>query len=138
METTQHVLSTPRVTEEICECGKVCKNLRELRVHLAKTACGRVTSRKQRPGSPPGESQENTSQEEHHSTGNLQEDETLHDYEQALEAEEANLSDSFDESEEEAQETIRESVASERSETKEETRPKVNGRRHRTPQHGNT
>ena len=126
METTQNLPSTSRETEVVCECGKVCKNLKGLRVHKSKIACVRVTSRNQRLGTPPSESQENTSQEEHHSTRNLQEDELLHDDEQALEYVFTNQSDSsLNDSVEEAQESGRERVARGKSEVKDELKPKV-------------
>ena len=58
-----------------CGCGKVCKNLKGLRIHQARSRCGHKSSQSQRaeqsitPSS--GESLEEPSQESHHSTGNL-------------------------------------------------------------------
>ena len=94
-ETNRNVPSTPTGTGVECKCGKVCKNLRGLRVHQSRTACGRAMPQKQRSGSSPGETQKNTSQEDHHSTGNLLEDVALHDDEQMLELESRNQDDSL-------------------------------------------
>ena len=58
-----------------CGCGKVCKNLRGLRIHQSRSRCGHNLSQTQRteqsimPSS--GESLEEPSQESNHSTGSL-------------------------------------------------------------------
>ncbi|XP_052245600.1 uncharacterized protein LOC127854577 [Dreissena polymorpha] len=58
-----------------CKCGKICKNLRGLRIHQARSACGQKASQKQRTSLILGETQEDTSQEATHRTRDLSADE---------------------------------------------------------------
>ncbi|XP_052281306.1 uncharacterized protein LOC127878820 [Dreissena polymorpha] len=71
--TTQLVQTTLTGTPKVvrCRCGKVCKNLRGLRIHQARTVCGQRTEQQQRAGLIPGETQEDPSQVTTHSTGDL-------------------------------------------------------------------
>ena len=75
METTrltQRTLTGTAPVETKCHCGKVCKNIKGLRIHQAKnTACKRLLAQKQRARDPLGETQKDDSQETHHSTNDL-------------------------------------------------------------------
>lgn len=53
-----------------CHCGKICKNIKGLRIHQAKTTCKRVLT-EQRARQPLGETQKDSSPEKHHSTDDL-------------------------------------------------------------------
>ncbi|XP_078587744.1 uncharacterized protein LOC144868686 [Branchiostoma floridae x Branchiostoma japonicum] len=61
------------VTIAQCHCGKVCKNSKGLKIHQAKTKCGKEVAQMQRTGAETlGEMQEDSRQEVHHSTGDVQ------------------------------------------------------------------
>lgn len=66
-------LSTTTAT---CFCGKVCKNLRSLRIHQTRMGCTRRTQAEQRtepvPSTDPGEMEEEQEPESPHSVQNLQ------------------------------------------------------------------
>lgn len=73
-----------RITSAVCICGKVCKNLKGLKIHQAKMACLRRDQVKLRsgtaagavvtvmPAAEPGETEEEPGPESPHSTRNLQ------------------------------------------------------------------
>ena len=61
----------PRMTTTTCGCGKVCKNLRGLKIHQAKMKCGGGEGPEQRSGTLPGETQEVQGQDTHHSAQSL-------------------------------------------------------------------
>lgn len=68
----QRTLTGERTDETaMCHCGKICKNLRGLRVHQGRKKCGRTKQPLQRTDSASGETQENVSQVAHHSTDDL-------------------------------------------------------------------
>ncbi|XP_052268662.1 uncharacterized protein LOC127870041 [Dreissena polymorpha] len=71
--TTRLVQSTLTGTkaEVKCRCGKVCKNLRGLRIHQGRTACGSTARQRQRSDFTSGETLEDPSQDSTHSTGDL-------------------------------------------------------------------
>ncbi|KAH3704540.1 hypothetical protein DPMN_079596 [Dreissena polymorpha] len=48
------------------KCDKICKNLRGLRIHQARTDCGKSDTQTQRSGVTPGETLEDPSREEYH------------------------------------------------------------------------
>ena len=54
-----------------CRCGKVCKNLRGVRIHQGRTACGSTARQRQRSDFTSGETLEDPSQDSTHSTGDL-------------------------------------------------------------------
>lgn len=54
-----------------CHCAKTCKTTRGLKIHQASTKCGKEGSQVQRTVVAPGETQESSSQEALHSTGDL-------------------------------------------------------------------
>ena len=62
-----------------CECGKLCKNQRELKIHQSKSKCGDVRTQTQRTEVPSDETQEITSHNLTHSTGDLSASESSHD-----------------------------------------------------------
>ena len=62
-----------------CECGKLCKNQRGLKIHQSKSKCGDVRTQTQRTEVPSDETQEITSQDSTHSTGDLSTSESSHD-----------------------------------------------------------
>lgn len=71
--TTQRRLTQTTITGKIpevkCSCGKICKNLRGLKIHQAKTKCGREEAQVQRTDLVSGETSENPNQEAPHSVG---------------------------------------------------------------------
>ena len=62
-----------------CECGELCKNQRGLKIHQSKSKCGDVRTQTQRTKVPSDETQEITSQDSTHSTGDLSTSESSHD-----------------------------------------------------------
>jgi hypothetical protein len=58
------------VIETNCHCGKVCKNLKGLRIHQAKTKCGSVRRQEERSGNT-GQTEEDHSQDLHHRAEDL-------------------------------------------------------------------
>jgi len=62
-----------------CNCGKVCKNQRGLRIHQGKSDCQRVRSQGQRIASLASETQEYSSLDSTHSTEELSVQETSQD-----------------------------------------------------------
>ncbi|XP_038159099.1 uncharacterized protein LOC119796966 [Cyprinodon tularosa] len=62
---------TRTAPEVRCQCGKICKNTRGLKIHQAKTKCGKEAILLQRRVETPRQTQENPSQEAPHSTGDL-------------------------------------------------------------------
>ena len=58
------------MAETRCRCGKICKNLKGLRIHQGKSKCGSGRPRDERAANT-GETEENHSQDEHHSAENL-------------------------------------------------------------------
>ena len=62
-----------------CECGKLCKNQRGLNIHQSKSKCGDVRTQTQRTEVHSDETQEITSQDSTHSTGDLSASESSHD-----------------------------------------------------------
>ena len=62
---------TGKTVEARCSCGKVCKNIRGLKVHQSRTKCDRRGQQPQRTEDNSGETQETPSQVETHSTGGL-------------------------------------------------------------------
>ncbi|XP_052261255.1 uncharacterized protein LOC127865289 [Dreissena polymorpha] len=59
------------------KCDKLCKNLRGLQIHQAKTDCGKSNTQTQRSGGTPGKTLEDPNQEESHRTRNLYASENL-------------------------------------------------------------
>ena len=73
METTQDVqrtLTGEIVQETRCHCGKLCKNSRGLKIHQARAKCRPKSTQEERTVNT-GETQEDHSQEEPHSTEDL-------------------------------------------------------------------
>ncbi|XP_033747101.1 uncharacterized protein LOC117332324 [Pecten maximus] len=70
----QRTLTGEKTKETKCKCGKVCKNLRGLRIHQAKARCQPEEIQQQRTGRRPDETQEVPSQESHHSAEDLSAD----------------------------------------------------------------
>ena len=64
--------------ETKCPCGKICKNIRGLKIHQARSRCGSVTTQTQRTVST-GETQEEPRQETTHSARSLSASESPQD-----------------------------------------------------------
>lgn len=62
---------TGEVLEVKCHCGKLCKSARGLKIHQSKTQCGKGKKQMQRIVETLSETQEDSSQEAPHSTGDL-------------------------------------------------------------------
>ena len=58
-----------------CHCGRICKNLRGMKIHQAKSNCKNGAEQEERTAAA-GEMVEDHSQEQHHSTEDLQSTET--------------------------------------------------------------
>lgn len=60
------------VTSEVkCQCGKICKNTRGLKIHQAKAKCGAETTLLQRSVATPCQAHVSTKPDAPHSTGDL-------------------------------------------------------------------
>ena len=70
---------TGETAEATWHCGKVCKNIRGLRIHQSRTQCGQAGKQIQRTiVTTVGETAENFNQDQHHSSEALSETETMH------------------------------------------------------------
>ena len=80
MESTRPAQSTTNRDVSItCNCGKVCKNKRDLSIHQGKSGCQCVRSSGQRVASLASETQEYSSLDSNHSTEELYVQETAPD-----------------------------------------------------------
>ena len=61
-----------RITATICHYGKICKNIRGLKIHKVRMKCQVETRQRQRTGASPGETQEAQGREAHHRAQSLQ------------------------------------------------------------------
>ena len=68
---TVQMTLTGEVATTVCPCGKVCKNVRGLRVHQARSKSCSAVSQTQRTENIPHETEEVASQESNHSTDDL-------------------------------------------------------------------
>ena len=74
-----NVTLTGETAEATCHCGKVCKNIRGLRIHQLRTQCGQAGTQIQRTiVTTVGETAENFNQYQHHSIEALSETDTMH------------------------------------------------------------
>ena len=69
---------TGEVAETKCHCGKICKNLRGLRIHQARTKCKNVRHQKERTDNS-DKTDEDHSQDSHHSAEDLNPTEAAQD-----------------------------------------------------------
>jgi len=82
---------TGQIASSVCKCGNVCKNVRGLKIHQARSKCGQQLQHKHRKGSHLSETLEDSSQDNHHSA----EDIKAHD--EGADIQDPNLFDLLDE-----------------------------------------
>lgn len=66
-----HLTSTNESEKQVCSCGKVCKNLRGLKIHMGRMRCQATQSNVQRPSEDLGETEEERNPEPNHSVLSL-------------------------------------------------------------------
>jgi len=82
---------TGQIASSVCKCGKVCNNARGLKIHQARSKCGQQLQHEQRKGHHLSVTQEDSSQDNHHSTEDIQ----AHD--EGADSQDPNLFDLLDE-----------------------------------------
>jgi len=82
---------TGQIASSVCKCGKVCKNVRRLKIHQARSKCGQQLQHKQRKGLHLSETLGDSSQDNHHSAEDIQ----AHD--EGADIQDPNLFDLLDE-----------------------------------------